>query len=80
MIDVFPGFEVAIDGEKIGKVTDVLLSFVGLALDVNLIDGDLGGGGSEEAADHFEGSGFSGAVRASSKRIICAIPSAQLVP
>lgn len=64
VIDVFPDFEVAIDGEKIGEVADVPLSFVGLAFDVNFIDGDLAGGGREEAADHFEGSGFAGTVRA----------------
>ncbi len=53
VLDVFPGFQVIVDGEEIGEIADVLLDFLGLLLDVNVVDGDASGGGQHQAADHF---------------------------
>ena len=49
-----PNFEIAVDGEEIGEVADVLLRFARVKCDIDLIDGDLAGGGSEEPTEHFE--------------------------
>src|SRR4029077_17102608 len=62
VLDVFPGLEVIVDGEKVGEIADVLLDFLSFLLDVNVVHGDASGGGQHQAANHFESSGFAGAV------------------
>ena len=64
VVDIFPDFEIAVDGEEVREVADVLLGFGGLAGDINVVDGDGAGSGSEQSGDHFEGGGFAGTVGA----------------
>ena len=45
VLDVFPGFQVIVDGEKVGQLADVLLRFLRFLFDVNIIDSDASGGG-----------------------------------
>ncbi len=45
VLDVFPGFQVIVDGEKVGPVADVLLRFLRFLFDVNIIDSDASGRG-----------------------------------
>ena len=62
MVYVFPDFEIAVDGEEVREVADVLLGAGGMLLNVDVVDRDFAGGGSEQTTDHFEGGGFAGAV------------------
>jgi len=37
VLDVFPGLQGVVDGEKTGQVADVLLDFFGMPLDINIV-------------------------------------------
>ena len=64
MINVFPDFEIAVDGEEVGEITNVLLGVFGVALNVDAVDGDGARSGSQQTANHFESGGLAGAVGA----------------
>src|SRR4051812_21220267 len=62
--EVFGCGEAAEEGEAFGNDADLALDFDGIGDRVEAEDPDAAGGGSEEAGEHLDSSGFAGAVGA----------------
>ncbi len=53
VIEIFPNFQVVVEGKEVGEIADVLLRVLGMFFDVDAIDGDAARCRLDQPADHF---------------------------